>query len=60
MKQQLVYEGEVEATCLISTVSHLSKVLPVFRIMSDSGNTSRFTYIGHYYGLCCKLNIDSL
>lgn len=42
MQQQLVYEREVEAARLISTVSHLSKVLPVFRIMSDSGNTSVF------------------
>lgn len=42
MKQQLVSEREVEAACLISTVLHLSKVLPVFRIMSDSGHTSMF------------------
>lgn len=39
MKQQLVYEMEVGAMRLISTVS---KVLPVFRLMSDSGNTSMF------------------
>lgn len=24
------------------------------------GTPPCFTYIGHYYGLCCKLNIDSL
>lgn len=52
MKQQFVCERETEATRLISTVSHLSKVLSVFRILSDSGNTSMF-YL--YWALLWRL-----
>lgn len=58
-QQQLVYEREVEAARLITPCRICLKFCLFLESCQIQGTPLCFTYIGLYYGLCCRLSTDT-